>query len=321
MRSFVYTARDASGALKRGGLEAADRGAALAVLKARGLTPVSVTEGNAPRGVALPPWFSVRAAGLAAVALALAAGYFVSRDRSKKTVKPAPAPKEEQAVTREPESIQPEKTAVEVPAPQLPSEPVAVEPPPARPGLPVSERPRPADTPAVREQPKAARVIVPGIRRNTDTNAPNPYATFRTRTERALSQILSAKPGEVIVDVGPGPHFERDFAEALKNKIEIYPTDSEEMAAHKEDVAWAKEELRKMVQEGASPQEVIARFREEHNAVAAFRSDLQRKLLQLKREGKMKEAEAFVKEANDMLAPYKTRPLSVSPTLPVKKNP
>ncbi len=52
---------------------------------------------------------------------------------------------------------------------------------------------------------------------------------------------------------------------------------------------------------------------------AAFRTDLQRKLTELKKEGKLKEAEEFANEANELLKPYKTRPLSVHFTLPIRK--
>jgi len=49
MKTFSYTATDKDWALKRGVLQAEDRIAALAELRKRGLTPVSVTEGRAPR--------------------------------------------------------------------------------------------------------------------------------------------------------------------------------------------------------------------------------------------------------------------------------
>ena len=318
MKAYTYTAKDGAGAIKRGVLQAADRGAALAALKAKGLTPVSVTEGGqAPREAVLPAWCSARALAWVGLAVVLGVGCWLWLRVERKPEKPvveARAP----AAPAERQAVAPVQAPVKVdePTETLPQPVPAADQKPVRPVV-QELPPRPAVTNTA--QPKAARVLKPGYRGNTDTNAPNPYATFRTRTERVLSQLLSARPGEVIVDIGLGPNFEKDFQEALKNQIEIYPTDSEEMAAHKEDVAWSKEELKKMVAEGASPQEVIAKFREEHNAVVAFRTDLQRKLTELKKEGKLKEAEEFVNEANELLKPYKTRPLSVHFTLPVRK--
>jgi len=320
MKAYTYTAKDGAGAIKRGVLQAADRGAALAALKAKGLTPVSVTEGGqAPREAALPAWCSARALALVGLAVVLGAGCWLWLRGGRKPEKPVveakgpAAPAERQAVAPVQAPVKVDEPTETMPQ-AVPAVPAAAETP-VRPV--VQEQPSPPAVTAAK--PKAMRVLKPGYRGNTDTNAPNPYATFRTRTERVLSQLLSARPGEVIVDIGLGPNFEKDFQEALKNQIEIYPTDSEEMAAHKEDVAWSKEELKKMVAEGASPQEVIAKFREEHNAVVAFRTDLQRKLTELKKEGKLKEAEEFVNEANELLKPYKTRPLSVHFTLPVRK--
>lgn len=317
MKAYTYTAKDGAGAIKKGVLQAADRGAALAALKAKGLTPVSVTEGgHVPREAALPAWCSVRALAWGGLAVVLGVGCWLWLRVERKPEKPVveakvpTAPAERQAVAPVQAPVK-----VDEPAETLPPAAPAADQKPVRPV--VQEQPPPPAVTAAK--PKAARVLKPGYRGNTDTNAPNPYATFRTRTERVLSQLLSARPGEVIVDIGLGPNFEKDFQEALKNQIEIYPTDSEEMAAHKEDVAWSKEELKKMVAQGASPQEVIAKFREEHNAVVAFRTDLQRKLTELKKEGKLKEAEEFAKEANELLKPYKTRPLSVHFTLPVRK--
>lgn len=315
MKAYSYTAKDQTGATTKGVIQAADRGAALAALKAKGLMPVSVTEGGQiSREVALPAWFSVRILALAGLVIVLGAGCLLWLMR--KPGKPVVEVKEPK-VSVEKKAVTPVQSVAKVnestePVPQEVA--VAVQKP-ARPTV-QEQTPPPAATVA---KPKAARVLKPGYRENADTNAPNPHATFRTRTERVLSQLLSAKPGEVIVEIGLGPNFEDDFQAALKNQIEIYPTDSEEMAAHKEDVAWCKEELKKMVAEGASPQEVIAKLREEHNAVVAFRTDLQRKLTELKKEGNLEEAEKFANEANELLKPYKTRPLSVHFTLPVRK--
>jgi len=323
MTNFNYTARDKSGALKHGSLRMADRVAALAELKAQGLVPLSVEEGKAkspPSGMKhlkLKRPHIVLAGGV----IALLAVWVVLRLLPEaKTNAARPKTHKEQAAKAV--KAKPTPRVTEVKTPPKPSRSSADTPPeplktavdaPAVITLPATNRI------ALRMSPKGDRILVPGLRRNGDTNAPNPYATFRTTSERMMSMMLSAKPGEMIVGVSLGRDFDKDFAASLTNSIEIYATDTEEMAAHKEAVAWMKDDIRKLVKEGQSPEEILTEFRNEHNEVAKFRSELQSKLSELKKEGKMKEAEDFAKEANKLLEPYGTRPLTVFPVLPSKK--
>lgn len=324
MTNFNYTARDKSGALKHGCLRVANRVAALAELKAQGLVPLSVEEGKAKRpqsgskDLILKRPLLLLAGGVVAllavwVALRLLPGAKANVARPKthkeqagKAAKAKPAPRVNEAKNTPPK---PSKPAVETP------------PEPLRPAVEVPALITPPATNRIarRVSPKGDRIVVPGIRRNGGTNAPNPYATFRTTSERMMSGMLSAKPGEMIIGVSLGRDFDKDFAASLTNSIEIYASDTEEMAAHKEAVAWLKDDIRKLAKEGQSPEEILTAFRNQHNEVAKFRSELQSKLSELKKEGKMEEAEAFAKEANKLLEPYGTRPLTVFPALPSKK--
>lgn len=323
MKTFTYTARDLSGATVKGTLNAADRQAALAELKSRNQLPTTLEEGGrspSPSGPGAGPRWPVIA--LAGALLLLTLVWVVPRLSSDKkpgrataapkkpvaakVVKPSPAPAPK-ARTESPKPVEPPAPVVQA-APPAPVEP-SVE-------LPVALPPR-TNSLALRP-PGGPRVLVPGLRR-ADTNAPNPYATFKTKSERMMSQMLDTKPGERIVGVGFGRDFDKDFLAALDNTIEIYPTDTPEMAAHKEDVAWMKEEMKKLVLAGKSPEEILTTFRDEHNQVADLRTELQRQLIALKKDGKLKEAEEFAAEANKILEPYGTRPLTVVPVLPKKK--
>ena len=315
MSNYNYTARDKSGAITRGNLTAADRASALTELRSRDLVPINVEEGKAITGSGFTGINAKRPAFLlAAVVVALLGVWLAVRmmpakkpavmERKAPTekiakAKPLPSPK-----VVPPKPVEPPKPPVEVAAPR-PVEVQKVVPPRT-------------DTIKQLARPKSDQVIVPGIVSNGDTNAPNPYATFRTKSERMMSGMLSAKSGEMILGISFGRDFDRDFAASLSNKIEIYPSDSKEMAAHKEDVAYMKEEMRKLVAEGKPAEEILTEFRNQHNEVAKFRSELQSQLSALKQEGKMDEAEAFAIEANKMLAPYGTRPLLVRPVIKLK---
>ena len=319
MSNYNYTARDKSGAITRGNLTAADRASALTELRSRDMVPIAVEEGKAITGSGFNGLNVKRPAILlAGVAVALLGVWIAVRmmhakkpavaERKAPTekvvkaakAKPVPSPK-----VVPPKPVDPPKPPVEVAAP-LPVEIKGVVPPKT-------------NSIAMRLLSKGDNVIVPGIVNNGDTNAPDPYATFQTKSERMMSGMLSAEPGELILDISFGRDFDKDFAASLSNKIEIYPSDSKEMAAHKEDVAYMKEEMRKLVAEGKSPEEILTEFRNQHNEVAKFRSELQSQLSALKQDGKMAEAEEFAKEANKMLAPYGTRPLLVRPVIKLKK--
>lgn len=321
MKTFAYTARQPSGAMKRGTLVAPDRATALAQLKAQNLVPVSVEEGKAVPAASATDFDLKRITLLAFALAALAAGgWFVFRARSKPQPKPAPAPIQKRAAAparqTPPAVIKPAVSPAEAPKPKE-----IVKPAPAPAAVPAEF---PAIVPpktnalALRMPAKTPRVLVPGIKR-ADTNAPNAYVTFRTKSEKVMSHMLLAKPGEPILGLGFGRDFDQDFIKALDNTIEIYSTDTPEEAAHKENVAWMKEEMRKLVAQGQKPEEILTAYREQHNEVVKFRTDLQRQLSALKAEGKVKEAEAFVQEANKLLEPYGTRPLALVPTLPQKK--
>jgi len=91
MKSFAFTARDASGATTRGHLSADDRAAAVREIRARGLVPLSIEEGAAPAGGArgLP---GARVIALAAGALlaAVALVALLARRRAWATLITAP---------------------------------------------------------------------------------------------------------------------------------------------------------------------------------------------------------------------------------------
>lgn len=315
MKNFTYTARDKSGAMLKGNLTADDRTAVLQALRVQGLAPVSVVEGPAPKE-SFRLNIAPRTLVLAGVTLLLVVGALFMLP-ARKPEKPHPKPEVKKAVKV--------AKAKPVPAPQkaLEQPKVPVETPnPVEVAAPPPAELRgvvpPKVSKALRVPPKSERIISFGLL-NVNTNVPNPLATFQTKTERMMSLMLSAKPGELILDVSLGRDFDKDFAASLDNTIEIYPSDTPEMAAHKEDVAWMKDEMRKLVKAGQSPEQLLTEYRNQHNEVANFRSELQRELSALKQEGKVEEAEAFVKEANKMLEPYGTKPLTAYSLAPIKK--
>jgi hypothetical protein len=220
-------------------VEAADRRSAISQLKAKGWIPISVAEGAGPKTPASWPLSTITFSVCVAAVALLVIFVFVSRrdatPRKRVTHRDAP-------VTNDVSRRQP--SVAEVAKKKHPGEVVHDSPPPNNPIVVVvppsvvKVTPKLMPKRAAGEGTKgAARVLVPGIRRHGDTNAPNPYATFRTRTERMLSMMINAKPGERIIGVSLGRNFDQDFLASLSNKIEVYPTDSPEVVANKEEVA------------------------------------------------------------------------------------
>ena len=159
----------------------------------------------------------------------------------------------------------------------------------------------------LRRDGRPPRKVVPGLRRGT--NEPNPLATLRTTSERVMSHLLRIRPGDPVIEIGLGRNLDADFAASLTNIIEIYETDSPADAAHKEDIAWMKDDMRKMVEQGDSPLDILTVYRQQLQELAAYRLGLQRQLNQIRREGTPEEAAEFVEEANKILAEYGARPL------------
>jgi len=321
MKNYTYTARDASGALQRGNLEAVDRTTALAIIRSKGLVPLSVAEGGA--AVRMPKRLDVATKRVLFATLCVAA--IVAGVISLFLQRPSTRPSTSQEKPTQKETIritppQSQRTQTELQTPVVPKQEVIEDP--VTDAQPVIEQPQPvreiSRTASQSREKKPPRILKPGIR-SGDTNAPNPYATFKTRTERMLSMMLTAKPGNVMLDLGTARDMDSDFKAALENQIEIYATASAEMATHKEDVAYLKEEMRKMVAAGQSPTEILETFRQKHNEIAAARNEYQRQLSELKKAGKWDEAEEFAKEANKLLEPYHTRPLTVYPSIPKRQ--
>ena len=161
----------------------------------------------------------------------------------------------------------------------------------------------------LRRDGRTPRKVVPGLRRGT--NEIKTLATLRTTSERVMSQLLRTRPGDPVIEIGLGTDFAADFAASLTNMIEIYETDTQADAEHKEAIAWMKDGMRQMVEQGESPEAILTAYRQQLNELADYRRGLQQQLNALRRAGDAKAAEAFATEANKILEEYGARPLAM----------
>jgi hypothetical protein len=308
MKSFVYTAKDASGALKRGGVEAADRADALASLKAKGLTPVSLAEGRAPReanGRRMPSALMALlvVAGCAVLVVALLKQWPKAKPGAaakKEAAVAAPAPREEvhEADASAPAAGPEDKPAGEAPAPD------AV---PVREEVPVPPRTVPAK-PAVS---RPTRVITPGV---VGSSTNRPRQVFTTGTEQVISWIANSRLGDPppILPVLPiGENIEK----ILDTEIALYDDDDAKTEMMKTNVAKMKQAMKEFVAGGGDPQEFLQFYQGElKDAFEEWRTS-QAALIKKIREGDKAAAAAFLEERSKELEAKGIKPLAVPPFL------
>ncbi|HNX35032.1 MAG TPA: hypothetical protein PKM57_10415 [Kiritimatiellia bacterium] len=302
MKSFGYTFRDASGALKKGTLQAEDRTDALRQIKAKGCVPVSVAEGQtAAGGPAWNPAWTVRGAWIAAAGVVLIGGLAVWHRAERKPVKrpavvaadikkaaPAAKPKPVKPVAAKPVQV----PAITVPAADVPNP----EPKPATAAALPASQPLPPPAP----QPSEIAVETP-VR---------PHQ-FKNKTEQLLSMAMSVPPGGFVPPLPISPEMEQDFAKSLTNEIVIFDDDDERTANIKENVAVAKNQLIEMVKQGRSVADVIQEYQKTRNAHTAARSEAQAELSNLYRSGKTQEAREYMEKVNKAFTELGIDPVSL----------
>jgi len=297
MKTYVYTCRNKDGTLKRGQLEASDRADALRQLKGQGRLPLSLSEGTS---AAHPGKQKRLVAAVAATALvAVLASFVFVRFSAKPVSKPdVHKPETANATNRNPVS--------QKASPRAPSRT-------AEPNDPDGAHTGESASPSVRGAGNTFQDDtgeMPAV-----AEAEKPDTTLRTQTEKMLSLMASLPPGAEIPPMPLLPGMEKDFAVALTNVIVIHTEDTDEMADRKEKIAWLKQDIAALVQEGSSPGEAIKLIEENTNRIAKMRTEFLQYATALYREGKEDEAMLFIAEANKELTPYGAEPIQLSPRL------
>ncbi len=145
---------------------------------------------------------------------------------------------------------------------------------------------------------------------------PKHEPALKTSTEQLLSMVLSVPPG---VDVPPLPIAEgddlaQDSANALASTIVIEEDDSDATAVHKENVGWAKVEMREhLEQEGGTAVSYIKRLEERRKEEAArqqaARAEAEAKIVELAKELSAQELEKQREAINQWLIDNDVAPL------------
>lgn len=104
-----------------------------------------------------------------------------------------------------------------------------------------------------------------------------------------------------------------DLMIALTNDIVIFDDESPENQKLKENVAEAKQQLKKIMDEGGSLEQAIAEYRNWKREIVRMRSEVRGEYARLRTEGLAEEAAAYLEEANKALEAEGIEPIVLGP--------
>ncbi len=312
MKTFGYTMRDKTGALRRGSLQALNRQEALQKIRSMGGTPVTVTEGGLTKASFAwqPAW--TRAVCMLGVGVALLAGVAFWLRRP-------PAPRAEPIPARPTAPLTPAPSnRAPKPSPSIPDSPA-----PAREVADAPTAPAPAPTVPPAPEPAAplpAVAAVPAVHTNrpvgvrvfskSGVELTNKAPKFTTQTDRFLWGILK-NPGGTATAVLSPTLIARDFEKALATKLPVSPDDDAETAALKRQIDEIKAEIAVLVKKGDDLQDIIRDIQQDYNEAADTRREARRNLFDLIKQGDLEAAATYQKESNEALKKRGLDPISV----------
>jgi hypothetical protein len=287
MRNFNYTAREKSGAMKRGSVQAIDRNAALQELAAQGLVTLSVTEQYAVRkaSLRLNPVKTV----LTVIIIFIVAAVFWNFALKKQMVKNEKSQRVGRTVDKPSSKTKNNfndshalgKIKAEFVTNSLTAD----------------------DAPVVRkrsDEPK--NPLIPILDINTapvadvlKTNAPQRY--FSSGTEQIISGFANTKPGNPPPPLMNLPMNE-DVTEILNRDIIVYNEDNERALEVKENTARMKQALKDYIKEGGTPETFLSHYHNELSKDYNEWKSAQQYIVRLLQEGDVVAAENFAVEQN-----------------------
>ena len=315
--TFTVTYRAKDGAKAEEEIEAASRAACFARCKARGISPLGVSEGRAKRvggqdggrAGARPSsrrkLFAIRFCLFVAIAaLAAIAWWWLGRDEAR----PAPPPAEK------PKAVKP--LPAPGPGPRPEAKPAAANAPALTTNAPTARKEETYfDERGIERYPGGMRVRRPAAR--TVKVEIDPKHRFKHASEAQIAGLLEVRPGSLIVgDMKYSHRFVEDFRESLKEPIEILDTDSEYDRQLKRDVIETKKQLKAAMDRGEDIAQIMTDARNELRRLGQYRENLKKELNKLRADGSYtdRDIEDFAAAANKMLEEKGCRPIKM-PTL------
>jgi hypothetical protein len=291
MKNFNYTARDKSGATKRGSLQAADRNAAMQELSSQGMVPLSVIEGNAVTSSGLPGWSPLRMVFLAIVGLGVVIGLVIWLR----------TPPGKISTEKKPQKATQAKRAVLPRAANMKTNSMV------RAQGDVPDPLRTAQQAAPSAQTNHTKTL-------SSTNVaevsqqPKRPADYPSGLEQVMNWIVNKR-------LGDSPFFlpklsqKENIAEILERDLVVYDDDTEDKIQAKANVAQAKLMLKEYIAKGGKPEDFLQYF---HSALLEANrewKDAQKQVSTMMQSGDYEEARAYAEEANKRLAEKGIKPV------------
>lgn len=286
MSAYSVTFRGKDGRQESVIIEAADRDAVFDELSRRGISAIRVEDakGKSVRRAARSggkPSVAGRALAWGIVGLLVAAGaYFASRYLAPEAFSPAKAERPAKAVNAAPETQAP-----------IESPDVAAQTPAAN-----SQSKRLADALAGVAAAESALTI----RQPPKVNVPPGYTnrTFKTGVEQLMSWVFTVEVGDMPMPIPPISEDDRQqLAVILVSKNEIKDDDSDMTAFSKEQVDFAKEEMRDFIKQGGDPDDFLQYYFDQLRHAFEFRNEAQQQYYDLLEDDPDLAAE-FAREVN-----------------------
>ena len=302
--TFTVTYRAKDGALREERVEAANRAECVAECRRRGIAPTKIAEGrsgkSASSGRARSPSGPQRrltgnAAILAAVVIAAIAGgvwWFSARSASGPYQAPA-KPKVEKPKT--------EKPKTKTPAPKPTTTPPA--PKPAAKPAPFKAKTKPEKTAEV-EPPEISQERILAHYSAINPKLVRDHELFKHDSDIMIADVITARPGERLIDLELDRDFDRKFAASLSEPIAPHEKDTDEDRRVKDAVTQTRQILAERMAAGESPAQVIREARRDLNKIADYRDLLESELHKLADTEDEAYLDSFVAEANKLLDEY-----------------
>ena len=328
MTNYTITYRADDGSIATTTLEAADRAACVAACRARGITPVSIKEGQAlkakgqtskPRNSETPKLRNPETskprnlqvpvlALLALVAIGAAVWFFFLRTPTEPVVTSEPEVKHERPIKKE--TAKPVHSPKEV----VTNKPTA---------MPI--QPKKVDTPWKIGETRDGYILLPSGRKHkvvgVITNSANAstkakYEIFHHHIENEIASLLTMKPGETIIGTPRySQNLKQEFLKSLENPIIIHDDDSDEIKELKNAMLDTKQQIKDRIDAGEDLAQILQDTRQEYQELAQYRHNIETEFAKLRRREDVtdQDLDDFVQAANAVLAKKGIAPLKIGP--------
>ncbi len=134
---------------------------------------------------------------------------------------------------------------------------------------------------------------------------------FENATDDLIAQALNTNPNAMMPPMPPMQGLDKEFLESLSKPIVINPDDSEEVRKMKESVIQARKDMKQMMDEGMSFNEVLQEHRKMANENVETRQQLMADVRQLVDAGESDEARKYLETVNPALEEMGLAPLDL----------